>query len=356
MGRRPKLKNNDKPENAIPSTEISEQQDVNGNINPTKVLDSQLENAIPSTEISEQQGVNGNINPTKVLDSQLENAHSVCSPQKHPNSSVAEVESAQEQTKQVSKHQKKYAKFTTKMSKYRNVSVRRSERIRSGVVKYGNSTQEVECIVDVVSDSEKDEPESQTEQVLPQPNPDTQTGQDAQIEQVLVLPLPNTQIEQALQEPNAEIEQLLLERELDLEPAENISNKGLDEKVDYALHKIEDLYKIIDLLKAKVGGNAALYEASSIAPISYRSMYIDSQKKLEALANENQLLNEQLENALSKVEMYEKENRALNELYDRLKDTVQQQLSNVAKSTEAATQEIDTAYSASAAKRKRIEG
>ncbi|XP_045794744.1 uncharacterized protein LOC123889448 isoform X2 [Trifolium pratense] len=205
MGRRPKLKNNDKPENAIPSTEISEQQDVNGNINPTKVLDSQLENAIPSTEISEQQGVNGNINPTKVLDSQLENAHSVCSPQKHPNSSVAEVESAQEQTKQV-------------------------------------------------------------------------------------------------------------------------------------------------------GGNAALYEASSIAPISYRSMYIDSQKKLEALANENQLLNEQLENALSKVEMYEKENRALNELYDRLKDTVQQQLSNVAKSTEAATQEIDTAYSASAAKRKRIEG
>jgi hypothetical protein len=54
--------------------------------------------------------------------------------------------------------------------------------------------------------------------------------------------------------PNAEIEQLLLEPELELElePAENISNKGLDEKVDYALHKIEDLYKIIDMLKSKV--------------------------------------------------------------------------------------------------------
>jgi hypothetical protein len=218
-------------------------------------------------EISEQQDCNGNVNPTKVLDSQSqhENPHPACSPQKHSNSSVARDESGlarkapQEQTKQVSKHQKKYAKYTTKMSKYRNTSVRRSERIKSGVVKSINSKQGVECIVDVVSDSEKDEPESQTEQVLPQPNPDTQTGQvqvlpqsDAQIEQVL--PQPNAQIEQALPEPNAEIEQLLLEPELELElePAENISNKGLDEKVDYALHKIEDLYKIIDMLKSKV--------------------------------------------------------------------------------------------------------
>jgi hypothetical protein len=79
-------------------------------------------------------------------------------------------------------------------------------------------------------------------QVLPQ--------SDAQIEQLL--PQPNAQIEQALPESNAEIEQLLLEPELELEPAENISNKGLDEKVDYALHKIEDLYKIINLLKSKV--------------------------------------------------------------------------------------------------------
>lgn len=43
-----------------------------------------------------------------------------------------------------------------------------------------------------------------------------------------------------------------------------------------------------------------------------------------------------------------------------MKDTVNQQLSNVAKTTEAAvfasTQEIDNAYSASAAKRKRTEG
>ncbi|GAU23353.1 hypothetical protein TSUD_334000 [Trifolium subterraneum] len=236
------------------------------------------------------------------------------------------------------------------MSKYRNASVRRSERIRSGVIKSSNSKQGVEFIVDVVSDSEKDEPESQTEQVLPQPNPDTHTGQ------VQVLPQSDAQIEQVSPQSNAQIEQLLLEPELELEPAENISNKSLDEKVDYALHKIEDLYKIIDLLKSKVGGNVALYESPSMAPISYRSMYIDSQKKLEALANENQLLNEQLENALSKVEMYEKENRVLNQLYDRLKDTVREQLSNVTKTTEAATQEIDTAYSASAAKRKRIEG
>jgi hypothetical protein len=82
-------------------------------------------------EISEQQDCNGNVNPTKMLDSQsqLENPHPACSPQKHSNSSVAGNESGlarkapQEQTKQVSKHQKKYAKYTTKMSKYRNTSV-----------------------------------------------------------------------------------------------------------------------------------------------------------------------------------------------------------------------------------------
>jgi len=239
-------------------------------------------NALPAERV-EQQASNGNINPTEMLESRLENPHPMSSPlKKHLNSSVAGVESSvvgkqpQEQTIQVSKHQKKYATLAKKMSKYRSGSVRRSERIRSGVVKVKstNLKQGVECVVDMtVSDSEKDESDAQTEQVLPQPNPtDTQTESvqvlpqdNTQTEPVQLSPQENTeneqelpqqhaQIEQALTEPNAQMEQLLLEpeSELGLYPAENVSEKSVDVKVDYALQKIDGLYKIIELLTAKV--------------------------------------------------------------------------------------------------------
>lgn len=353
MGRRPKASNNNHmPGNAFPSKERFEPQ-----------------------QQQKQQVFSGNIrSPTKVLDSQLENPHPACSPLKHPNVSVAgakkslESKTPQEQMNQASKHQKKYATSTRKMSKHSITSVRRSDRIKSGVVKSANSKQGgVEHMVDVtVSDSEIDEPERHTEQVSLKPQLDTQ------VEQVQVLPQSNTQIkkvlpqldghaEQALPKQNAQIEQLLLVPEP--EPTENISEKSLDEKVDYALQRIQAFDKIVELLKSKADGNVTSYEAPSMtvmAPISYRSMYIDSQKKLEALANENRQLTGQLENALGKIEMYENENRVLSELLEKLKDTANQQLSNLAKSTEAAvnasTLEIYHAYSASASKRKRIEG
>lgn len=342
---------------------------------PSKTKDAVLSlpaaNALPSERV-EQQASNGNINPTEVLESQLENPHPMSSPlKKHLNSSVAGVETSavgkepREQTTPVSKHQKKYATLAKKMSKYRNGSVRRSERIRSGVVKVKstNSKQGVECVVDMtVSDSEKDESDAQTEQVLPQPNPtDTQTEpvqvlpqENTQAEPVQVLPQENPQTEpvqvllrENTQNEQAEMEQLLFEpeSELELNPAENASEKSVDVKVDYALQKIDALYKMIELLTAKVDGNASLYEAPSMA-LGYRSMYIDSQKKLEALSNENEQLKGQLE-------VYEK-------VLDKMKDVVNQQLSTVAKTTEAAVislnEEIDNAYSASAGKRKRIEG
>jgi len=252
-------------------------------------------NALPYDNV-EQQASNGNINPTEVVESQLENPHPMSSPlKKHLNSSVAGVETSavgkepREQTTPVSKHQKKYATLAKKMSKYRSGSVRRSERIRSGVVKVKstNSKQGVKCVVDMtVSDSEKDESDAQTEQVLPQPNPtDTQTEpvqvlpqENTQTEPVQVLPQENpqtepvqvllrentqneqelpqqhAQIEQALTEPNAEMEQLRFEpeSELELNPAENVSEKSVDVKVDYALQKIDALYKMIELLTAKV--------------------------------------------------------------------------------------------------------
>ncbi|CAL5193644.1 unnamed protein product [Lathyrus oleraceus] len=304
------------------------------------------------------QGSSENINQTKELGSQ-----SMSSPPKRLSQSVTDVETnlvrkaPHGQINLVGKHQKKYATLSRKKFKYHHgASVRRSERIKSGVAKSPNPKQGAECIVDVtVSDSEVDEPETQAEQVLRQTKSTV-----TQIELVQVLPQENTQIEHVLPQPNARTEQASPESQ----PAENLSKKGLDEKVEYALQEIDALYKIIEVLKSKVDGNdgnANSCEApSTAAPISYRTMYIDSQKKIEALSNENQQLKEQLENALGKVEMYEKENGVLSELLDKMKDTVNQQLSNVAKTTEAAvfasTQEIDNAYSASAAKRKRTEG
>jgi len=78
--------------------------------------------------------------------------------------------------------------------------------------------------------------------------------------------------------------------------------------------------------------------------LGYRSMYIDSQKKLQALSNENEQLKGQLE-------VYEK-------VLDKMKDVVNQQLSNVAKTIEAVVislnQEIDNVYSASAVKERKL--
>ncbi|XP_058748629.1 uncharacterized protein LOC131621608 [Vicia villosa] len=306
------------------------------------------EKALPYGKFAE--GSSENINQTKELNSQP-----MSSPSMQMNQSVADVEAnlvrtaPHGQVNQVGKHRKKYATVSRKMLKC-GASVRRSERIKSGVANSPNPKQGAECIVDVtVSDSEVDELETQAEQVLPRPKPT-----DTQIELLQVLPPQNTQVERVLPQPNAQTEQALPESQPDL------SEKGLDEKVEYALQEIKALHKIIELLKSKVDGNVNSCEAPSTASFSYRTMYIDSQKKIEALSKENQQLKEELENALGKVEMCEKENGVLSELLNKMKDTVNQQLSNVAKTTEAAvfasTQEIDNAYSVSAAKRKKNEG
>ncbi|KAK7336748.1 hypothetical protein VNO77_17294 [Canavalia gladiata] len=275
----------------------------------------------------EPQPSGGNIKLPGAFDSHVEIPLPRFSPMKHPNFSVDGVDtrheksSAQEQVKHEHEHQKKSSMFfRRKKSKYHSTSVRRSERIKSTTVNLPNSNHDIEYIEDVtVSESEKDEPDTQMEQVLAESEP-----------------------------------------EPDLEPAEIVGEKSLAEKIDYALQKIEAFDKIIELLKSKVDENIGLYEAPSMTSISYRSMYIDSQKKIEALTEENQQLNGKLENALGKIEVYEKENRVLNEVLDKMKDAVNAVcISNLAKTTEAAVnasvQAIQNACSASAAKRKRNE-
>ncbi|KAK7396368.1 hypothetical protein VNO78_17320 [Psophocarpus tetragonolobus] len=216
-------------------------------------------------------------------------------------------------------HKKKPPTHPKKKSKYYNgAPVRRSARIKSTVVSPPNTNCSFEVIEDItLSESEKDE--AVTEHVM--------ANEELELPQV----------------PESEPES---EPEL----ADNLGEKkSFDEKVDRALRRIDALDDIVELLKDKVDEHLDLYESPSI---SYRSMYIDSQKKIEELTFENQRLNAKLENALGKIEVYEKEMRAK----DAVKDTM---ISNMAKTLEAvvnvSTQAIHKECSASAVKRKRSE-
>ncbi|KAL5188596.1 hypothetical protein HKD37_05G014019 [Glycine soja] len=130
-------------------------------------------------------------------------------------------------------------------------NVRRSERIKSKslVVSHPNTNCDIEVIEYItLSDGEKDEADTQ------------------------------------------------LEHESEL--ADNLGEKkSLEQKINCALQRIDALNKAVELLKSKlfyksVDENIAFCEAP------FRSMYIDSQKKIKALTSENHRLNGKLENAL----------------------------------------------------------
>ncbi|KAL2660001.1 hypothetical protein AAZX31_03G135600 [Glycine max] len=174
----------------------------------------------------------------------------------------------------------------------------------------------------------------------------------------------DTQLEQVLlADPELELLELPLEHEHESEPelAYNLGEKkSWKEKVDCALQRIEALDKTVELLKSKVDENIVLCEAPSMSSISYKSMYIDSQKKVEALTVENQRLNGKLENALGKIGVYKDEIHVLVDVKDKTKDAVKDtMISNVAKTIETAVNvsnqamQIHNACSASAVKRKR---
>ncbi|XP_057949390.1 uncharacterized protein LOC131144642 isoform X2 [Malania oleifera] len=54
----------------------------------------------------------------------------------------------------------------------------------------------------------------------------------------------------------------------------------------------------------------------------YKSLYINSQKKIEALTQENWQLAKKLENAIGKVDVYEKMINELSQMYDKMKDGI----------------------------------
>ncbi|XP_022155572.1 uncharacterized protein LOC111022677 isoform X4 [Momordica charantia] len=153
--------------------------------------------------------------------------------------------------------------------------IRRSERIQNVVQPYQN--RDIEPVVEeiAVSDSEKeDEPLAQGEKELDEP----------------------TSCEQ-----------------------------NLHGKIDYVVKLLETQGRAIKNL---------LSESLSPTEVRYKSLYIESQKKVQTLMDENQQLTQKLETALCKVEAYEKGNQNFSEVLEKLKDVML--VSNLTKVTETA--------------------
>ncbi|XWS76408.1 hypothetical protein CRYUN_Cryun01aG0173700 [Craigia yunnanensis] len=85
-------------------------------------------------------------------------------------------------------------------------------------------------------------------------------------------------------------------------PEPILMQKSLEEKVDYLLQQFEEQQKTIESLKFKVTRDSSPTGSPRAADVRYRNLYFDSQKKIEALTDENHQLVLKLERALGKLE------------------------------------------------------
>ncbi|KAK6260101.1 hypothetical protein SCA6_014575 [Theobroma cacao] len=143
-------------------------------------------------------------------------------------------------------------------------------------------------------------------------------------------------------------------------PEPTLTNKSLEEKVDYLLQQFEEQQKTIEELKLKVTIDSSPTGSPRAADTRYRNLYFGSQKKIEALTDENRQLSLKLEHALGKLEAYENGARVFSEGLDKLKDMIL--VTNLAKATERAVNLSSQAFTSvdagaeakTGAKRKRV--
>ncbi|XP_022963493.1 uncharacterized protein LOC111463808 [Cucurbita moschata] len=114
----------------------------------------------------------------------------------------------------------------------------------------------------------------------------------------------------------------------------NSGERDLHGKIDYVVKLLETQERTINALKAKNDENPLLSESSSPIDVKYKGLYFESQKKVQALIDENHQLTRKLEIALCKVEAYEKGNRNISEVLEKMKDVIL--VSNLTKVTESA--------------------
>ncbi|GKU86598.1 hypothetical protein SLEP1_g1105 [Rubroshorea leprosula] len=102
-----------------------------------------------------------------------------------------------------------------------------------------------------------------------------------------------------------------------------IVQKKMEDRVYFVEQQLEALQMIVKKLKSKQPSkDSRMTECSRAADISYRSLYSDSQKKIEALTNGNHQLALKLEHALGKLEAYEAGACVFSKGLQKLKDVV----------------------------------
>ncbi|KAJ8748418.1 hypothetical protein K2173_003055 [Erythroxylum novogranatense] len=117
-------------------------------------------------------------------------------------------------------------------------------------------------------------------------------------------------------------------------PQASLSKENLESKVHYLEQLLESQQKALDALLSKAKLRPLYGKSSGIVDISYKGLYIESQKKVEDLLEKNNQLTNKLENALGKLEVYEKQNTVCFEMLEKWKDMLM--LSSLTKAHEVA--------------------
>ncbi|XP_010652116.1 uncharacterized protein LOC100853168 isoform X1 [Vitis vinifera] len=151
------------------------------------------------------------------------------------------------------------------------------------------------------------------------------------------LPTPNQDVGPVIEEIESEEEDEPCAQVEKRSPDSIPGERSLEEKVDYLLQCLEAHEKAIDTLKSEQASKRPLQsKGPSSSEVRYKSLYFDSQKKIEALTDENCQLSKKLEVTLGKLEVCEKDTRVFSELMDKVKEVLL--VSNLTKATEMALQ------------------
>ncbi|KAJ6730764.1 TITIN-LIKE ISOFORM X2 [Salix viminalis] len=108
--------------------------------------------------------------------------------------------------------------------------------------------------------------------------------------------------------------------------AADAQNQDIERKEDYTLKMLEVQCKTADV-KCKATKNSFSENCSGGGDITYKSLYIDSEKKVEALMEKNYQLTLKLQNALGKIEAYEKGNPMVCDMLKKFFEILLPQLS-----------------------------
>ncbi|KAL3531349.1 hypothetical protein ACH5RR_010671 [Cinchona calisaya] len=139
-------------------------------------------------------------------------------------------------------------------------------------------------------------------------------------EDPLVQQSPGPRVQQLNSEPLAQqFNSEPLAQQINSEPVSNL--QSLEDKIDFLVQSVKEF--------KSQGTKSPFRSETHSMEINYRTLYIDSQKKIEALTEENHQLAKKLEFASGKAEAFEQ----IKDVFGNLKDMVV--MTNMARATEA---------------------